>query len=68
MTYFSPDYIKRRSSTGGGVSPEDVLEIIRDRVRVPYFEPVIAMDEIVIADNGDIVMSEVGTLSLIELP
>ena len=67
MTYFSPDYVKRRA-TSGGIDTDAVLSLVRDKFRVPYIEPVMAEGEIVTTVEGDIVMNPVGTFPLIELP
>lgn len=71
MSYFSPDYVKRRTSAGngGGLSPEEILNVVKNNLGIEEIEPVVADNQVLFADDGDIVMNPTGNiLPLVDLP
>lgn len=68
MSWNSPNYAKKKGGGSGGLPSQEVLDLVVANIQVPYYEPVMAESELVLTEEGDLVMNPVGYVPLELIP
>lgn len=66
--YNSPNYAKKRSGGGsiGPIDPSAIIDLVQDTFRSVHQEPLVADDDIVIADNDWVTVEQL--IPLVQVP